>query len=53
MILTYLLMAMLFYLLGVDKFYLNAVIPTIGFVLSTLSLGWLKNIWINHKRSNK
>jgi hypothetical protein len=31
--------------IGIDRPWLNAIIPTVGFTLSTLSLPWFKEIW--------
>lgn len=33
------------YIVGVDP-WINAIVPTIGFLLSTLSLPFFKKIWI-------
>ena len=45
-ILTYLLMCLVFYMIGVSGFMLNAIVPTIGYYLSTQSLPILKSWWI-------
>jgi hypothetical protein len=44
---TYVVTAIVFYFLGVQNFLLNALIPTVGFYLSTQSLPLLKIWWIN------
>lgn len=44
-IITYFVMCLIFYFLGIDKFLFNAIIPTLGFVLSTQSLSFIKNWW--------
>jgi hypothetical protein len=49
-IMTYMVMTILMWSLGTDKPYINAIIPTLGFVLSTFSLPFFKSLWI--KRSN-
>ena len=46
-ILTYLITCLVFYILGVTEFYLSAIIPTLGYYLSTQGLPILKNLWIN------
>jgi hypothetical protein len=33
------------FFLGVEKWYLHALIPTFGFFISTLTLEFIKNIW--------
>lgn len=51
-IFTYIITAIVFYLLGAKNFYLNAFIPTIGYFLSTLSLPFIKDWWVeNYHRS--
>lgn len=46
-ILTYFIISIVFYIIGVDNYLINAVIPTTGFYLSTQSLPILKKLWIN------
>lgn len=44
-IFTYLAIALyLKFIVGVDP-WINAIVPTIGFLLSTLTLPWFKNMW--------
>lgn len=47
LILTYLLVLLYFFLIEVEKPFLNALVPTIGFFLSTLTLSIAKKAWIN------
>ena len=47
-ILTYLTTCLMFYILGVKEFYLSAVIPTLGYYLSTQGLPVLKDFWLRH-----
>lgn len=42
---TYCLATLLMWVIGVDEPYISALIPTLGFFLSTLSLGFLKEFW--------
>jgi hypothetical protein len=44
--LTYLLTCLVFAAIGVPNFWLSAVIPTIGYYLSTLSLPFVKRWWL-------
>jgi len=44
---TYIVTAIVFYFIGVRNYLLNALIPTLGFYLSTLSLPFIKKWWIN------
>lgn len=51
LVLTYVLMTVYMKLLGVQDFVKQAIIPTLGFFLSTLTLGWIKQLWLKlHKR---
>ena len=45
-LLTYLITCVVFKILGVKEFYLSAIIPTLGYFLSTQGLPILKNFWI-------
>ncbi len=42
---TYLAIGLYINAIGVEKPWLNAVIPSIGFLLSTLTLPFFKNLW--------
>lgn len=44
-IFTFLSIGIYLWVIGVNKPWLNAIIPTIGFTLSTLSLPWFKEVW--------
>lgn len=37
--------------IGVDNPGLNAIVPAIGFTLSTLTLPWFKRIWVRMKKN--
>lgn len=43
--LTYLIMVMLFTIIKVEKPFINAIIPTLGYFLSTLSIGVIEKKW--------
>jgi hypothetical protein len=45
-LLTYLCTAFVFHQLKVEQPWFNACIPTLGYLLSTLSLGWVKKLWV-------
>lgn len=47
-IFTYLAMGLYMDAIGIDKWWLNAIIPTLGFLLSTLTLPFFKNIWVKY-----
>lgn len=44
-IFTFLSIGIYMWFIKVDRPWLNAIIPTIGFTLSTLSLPWFKELW--------
>ena len=50
-IFTYLAIALyLKFIVGIDP-WINAIVPTAGFLLSTLTLPFFKSIWENHHKS--
>ena len=51
-ILTYFVTSMVFWLIGVPSPFLNALIPTTGYYLSTLSLPFVKKWWIQGRKSS-
>jgi len=46
LVMTYIVTAIVFYFIGVKSFMLSALIPTVGFYLSTQSLPFIKKVWI-------
>jgi hypothetical protein len=48
-ILTYIVIVIFFFVANLQKPFINSIVPTIGFVLSTLSLSYFKRIWIKNK----
>lgn len=44
-VLTYLVMALFMVSIGVPNPFINAVVPTLGFFLSTVSVGIIKEWW--------
>lgn len=47
-ILTYIVVVLFFFFADLPRPFINAIVPTIGFVLSTLSISVFKNFWIKH-----
>lgn len=44
-VLTYFVMVLVMYSLNLDSPFIGAIIPTLGFTLSTFSLDFIKEIW--------
>lgn len=49
-IFTFISIGLYMWFIGVDKPWINAVIPTLGFTLSTLTLPVFKQWWIASKK---
>ncbi len=49
MLLIYLTAAVLLWMTNEQNFLLLSLIPALGYLLSTLSLPWVKRLWMNHK----
>jgi len=45
-ILTYLVIVIFFYFAGLPKPFINSIVPTLAFVLSTLTLPYFKKLWL-------
>lgn len=54
-VLTYCVALVIMYFLGVENIYFSALIPTGGYILSTLSLPVIKQHWLTryHNRNEK
>ena len=48
-VLTYFVIVLFFYVARLPKPFINSIVPTIGFMLSTLSLPWFKKLWIRFR----
>ena len=46
---TYIIAVWFMWMIGVENAYLGALVPTGGYLLSTLSLSFLKKRWIKNK----
>jgi hypothetical protein len=52
-VITYLIAALLLYVIGAHRFWLDALVPPLGFFLSTRSLPPIKRWWINSRYQSK
>lgn len=50
-VVTYVVVAVFLYVVGVQNFLLSALVPAIGFYLSTKSLPFVKDWWIKNRRT--
>lgn len=50
-IFTYFLIGIYMEYIGVKEPWLNAVVPSFGFLFSTLTINWVKSLWIK-KQAN-
>lgn len=48
-VVTYLVMSLIFSVILVDRPFINAIIPTMGYFLSTFSIGLLKDWWMKRQ----
>ena len=46
---TYIAIGTYFKIISVSKPWLNAIVPSIAFMLSTLTLPFFKKLWLNYK----
>lgn len=47
-ILTYFVIVLFFLFAELPKPFINAIVPTLGFLLSTLSISYFKKLWENN-----
>lgn len=52
-VLTYAVAVLFLWLIGNEGFWLNAAVPALGYLLSTLSLPWVKRRWIRRYWTSK
>lgn len=45
-VLTYVVVVLFFIVADLPKPFINALVPTLGFLLSTLSVGFCKRVWL-------
>ena len=47
-LMTYIIIVIFLWSINAPRPWLNAIVPTVGFILSTLTLPFFKQFWINH-----
>ena len=45
-VLTYLVVVLFFFVMGLERPWPNAIVPTLAFIISTTTLPLFKNLWI-------
>ncbi|MEI8096791.1 MAG: hypothetical protein WCG73_01645 [Candidatus Moraniibacteriota bacterium] len=43
---TYIVISIFFSIIGVERPFINAIVPTLGFLLSTLTMPFFKEMWL-------
>ncbi len=49
-VLTYIVIVLFFFYANLPKPFINSLVPTLGFLLSTLSLQFFKKMWIKYHK---
>lgn len=49
-VLTYIVVVLFFAVAGLPKPFINAIVPTLGFLLSTLSISIFKTLWLKRQK---
>ncbi|MEK7172722.1 MAG: hypothetical protein AAB740_01950 [Patescibacteria group bacterium] len=52
-VLTYIVIVLFFAVAKFSKPFLSAIVPTVGFILSTLSIPFFKNLWLSRQKREK
>lgn len=53
LVFTFIFIGLYMWMIGVSRPFLNAVIPSLGFTLSTLTLPFFKDLWIRWRQNHK
>lgn len=53
LVLTYSVVVIFFFVTKLPNPFMNAVVPTLGFFLSTLTVPWVKAIWIKRNKQGQ
>lgn len=46
---TYITITLFLIVIDTDKPFINAIVPCLGFTLSTISVGWVKDYWVTRR----
>lgn len=50
---TYLAIGLYLDVIEISRPWINAIVPTVGFMISTLTMPFLKRLWLKYLRKNK
>lgn len=50
LLLTYAVIVTFFFFAGLQKPLLNAIVPSLAFVISTLTIPFFKRLWLKHNK---
>lgn len=50
MVFTYLAIGIYMWAIDIANPWINAIVPTIGFLLSTLTMPFFKKLWLQHQK---
>lgn len=53
LVLTYVVVVIFFFVANLPKPFINSLVPTLGFFLSTLTVPWVKSSWLKRKQRQK
>lgn len=49
---TYLAIGIYMWAIAIERPWLNAIVPTVGFMLSTLTLPFFKSLWVTNQKTH-
>lgn len=52
-ILTYVVIVSFFLVAEIERPFINAIVPTTGYILSTLSVSFIKTWWLKLRKNNE
>jgi len=52
-VLTYIVIVLFFIVAELPKPFINPIVPTLGFLLSTMSISYFKTLWLRRGDKNK
>lgn len=50
---TYIAIGLFMWAIGVENPFVNSIVPTAGFMLSTLTMPFFKELWLRHRKKEE